>query len=101
MTDAAKFTEIGQRLMRLNELRADFVVANAKLKKLADDLGQARIEAGAIQAGNRLQSSATWPTSDEFHAANGEVDAIRKQAREIIDELKGLGCHPDLFKFGE
>ena len=99
MTTADRYMEIGQRITQLTELRAEYVVANEQLQKLAEGLKQARVEAEAVQRGDRLQSTAKWPTPEEFHAANDKVNRIRASAREVIDSLRGLGCDPELFKF--
>ncbi len=102
MTESEKQDEIGARIARLNEIRAELTVVRSKHQE-----GLGRLNA----AGSRITQAADgkhavlpgpplghWPSQDQLGEWNATMSRLKAEAGNIIQELTNLGLDPELFR---
>ena len=105
MTDSEKQREVADRVAKLNDLRSELTVANAKLRNGLLALSEAcrHVEVSPAPRGVRWKQPLSsqlepWPTKAEVEELRSTIERLRGDAGNILKELSRLGLDPALFK---
>ena len=109
MTESEKQTEIAARITRLNEIRADLVVARSRLQRGLRRLAEAAYLSGATSGGELRwrpgemgnQPVEPWPSKDELDDVAAKIGTLEGEADALTRELAGLGLDAGLFRLRE
>ncbi len=97
MTESEEQDEIGARIARLNEIRAELTVVRSKYQESLGRLGAAgsRITQGAPPLARLAEP---LPGLHQLGEWNATMSRLKAEAGNIIQELTNLGLDPELFK---
>ncbi len=102
MTETERHHEIGARIDRLKEIRAELTVARSRhqegLGRLSAVGGRITRAADGKYALPPLPPFAPWPSQDQFVEWDATISRLKAEAGILIQELTSLGLDPELFK---
>ena len=93
MNDLEKQSEIGKRIAKLHEIKAELVVKRRFLSADRESLARA-----GRHAHQWPMDSDEWPSRQELAAANEAVTTLQDEADALIEELGDLGVDESLFR---